>query len=69
VAEFQAPVVPPLVAEISWTKLCVIMENRQAMVESEFYTKMTKRYGCTKDVLINNIKIGIREVSYKPEEF
>jgi predicted nuclease of restriction endonuclease-like (RecB) superfamily len=47
---------PPMVAEISWSKICVIMERCKDQLEREFYIKMTKRYGWTKDVLINNIE-------------
>lgn len=47
---------PPLVAEISWTKNNVILEKCKDLSEREFYLKMTKRYGWTKDVLINNIE-------------
>ncbi|MDR3278890.1 MAG: PDDEXK nuclease domain-containing protein [Synergistaceae bacterium] len=47
---------PPLVAEISWSKNCAIMEKCKDPLEREFYIKMTKRYGWTKDVLINNIE-------------
>ena len=46
----------PLVAEISWTKNIVIMQKCKDPLEREFYIKMTKRYGWTKDVLINNIE-------------
>ncbi len=45
-----------MVAEISWTKICVITEKCKDPLEREFYIKMTKRYGWTKDVLINNIE-------------
>ncbi|MCL2135799.1 MAG: PDDEXK nuclease domain-containing protein [Candidatus Bathyarchaeota archaeon] len=47
---------PPLVVEISWTKNIVIIEKCSNLLEREFYIKMTKRYGWTKDVLINNIE-------------
>lgn len=47
---------PPMVAEISWTKNNVILEKCKDLSEREFYLKMTKRYGWTKDVLINNIE-------------
>jgi predicted nuclease of restriction endonuclease-like (RecB) superfamily len=47
---------PPMVAEISWSKNIVIMEKCKDLLEREFYIKMTKRYGWTKDVLINNIE-------------
>lgn len=47
---------PPLVAEISWSKNIVIMEKCKEPFEREFYIKMTKKYGWTKDVLINHIE-------------
>ncbi|MDR2610234.1 MAG: PDDEXK nuclease domain-containing protein [Clostridiales Family XIII bacterium] len=46
----------PLVAEISWTKNIIIMQKCKDSSMREFYIKMTKRYGWTKDVLINNIE-------------
>ena len=49
-------ILPPLVAEISWSKNCVIMEKCKDLSEREFYIKMTKKYGWTKDLLINNIE-------------
>jgi len=47
---------PPLAGEIGWSHNCVIIEKCKDPVEREFYIKMTKRYGWTKDVLINNIE-------------
>jgi len=47
---------PPLVMKISWSKNCAIMEKCKDPLQREFYIKMTKRYGWTKDVLINNIE-------------
>ena len=47
---------PPLVSEISWTKNVVILEKCKEQLEREFYIKMTKKYGWTKDVLINHIE-------------
>lgn len=49
-------ILPPLVAEISWSKNVVIMEKCKSQLEREFYIKMTKKYGWTKDVLINQIE-------------
>ena len=49
-------ILPPLVAEISWSKNTVIMEKCKDSLEREFYIKMTKKYGWTKDVLINQIE-------------
>ena len=46
----------PLVREISWTKNIAIMEKCNDFFEREFYIKMTKKYGWTKDVLINHIE-------------
>ena len=46
----------PLVREISWTKNIAIMEKCKDPLEREFYIKMTKKYGWTKDVLINHIE-------------
>lgn len=51
----------PLVREISWTKNIVIMEKCKDSLEREFYIKMTKKYGWTKDVLINNVENKIYE--------
>lgn len=46
----------PLVREISWIKNIVIMEKCKDKLEKEFYIKMTKRFGWTKNVLVNNIE-------------
>jgi predicted nuclease of restriction endonuclease-like (RecB) superfamily len=56
VREIGKASLPPLVAEISWSKICAITEKCKDLLEREFYIKMTKRYGWTKDVLINNIE-------------
>jgi len=49
-------ILPPLLADISWSKNIVIMQKIKDPLEREFYIKMAKRYGWTKDVLINNIE-------------
>ena len=49
--------VPPLVAEISWTKIYLILEKCKNSQEREFYFKMTRKYGWTKEVLVHNISI------------
>lgn len=49
-------ILPPLVAEISWSKNISIIEKCKNSLEREFYIKMTKKYGWTKSVLINNIE-------------
>lgn len=49
-------ILPPLVAEFSWSKNIAIMEKCKNQLERVFYIKMTKKYGWTKDVLINHIE-------------
>lgn len=49
-------ILPPLVAEISWSNNVIIIEKCKNSLEKEFYLKMTKKYGWTKNILINNIE-------------
>jgi len=51
----------PLAAEISWTKNVIIMERCKDPLQREFYLKMTKKFGWTKDVLINQLEAGAFE--------
>jgi predicted nuclease of restriction endonuclease-like (RecB) superfamily len=46
----------PLVGEISWTKHITIMSKCKDDLEREFYTRMTKKYGWSKNVLIHQIE-------------
>ena len=46
----------PLVGEISWAKNLVIMSKCKDDLEREFYLKMTKKFGWTKNVLIHQIE-------------
>jgi predicted nuclease of restriction endonuclease-like (RecB) superfamily len=46
----------PLVQEISWTKIIVIMERCGDDLECEFYIRMTRRMGWSKNVLIHQIE-------------
>ncbi|MCL2808400.1 MAG: PDDEXK nuclease domain-containing protein [Coriobacteriia bacterium] len=55
-AEMQLAPLPPLLVEIGWKKNVVIMQKCKDPKEREFYIRMTKRYGWTKNVLINNIE-------------
>jgi len=55
-AEINRVSLPPLLAEIGWKKNTIIMEKCKDRLMREFYIKMTKRFGWTKDVLINNIE-------------
>jgi predicted nuclease of restriction endonuclease-like (RecB) superfamily len=45
----------PLVAEISWTKHLVIIDRCKDNLQREFYIRMTRRMGWTKNVLIHHI--------------
>jgi len=51
----------PLVREISWTKNVIIMERCKDDLQREFYIKITKKFGWTKDVLINQLEAGAFE--------
>jgi predicted nuclease of restriction endonuclease-like (RecB) superfamily len=46
----------PLVQEISWSNNIIIMEKCNDNLEREFYIKMTKKFGWTKNVLIHQIE-------------
>ena len=52
----DSKILPPLVAEISWSKNYIIMEKCKDQLEREFYIKATRKFGWTKDVLIHNIE-------------
>ncbi len=52
----QHPKLQPLVAEISWAKHLMIMSGCKDDLEREFYIRMTKRMGWTKNVLIHQIE-------------
>ena len=45
----------PLVREISWTKNVIILMQCKAPLEREFYIRMTRKFGWTKDVLAHQI--------------
>lgn len=47
---------PPLVAEISWTKNIVIFEKCKDDLQREFYLRATKKFGWSKNVLIHQIE-------------
>jgi predicted nuclease of restriction endonuclease-like (RecB) superfamily len=46
----------PLVAEIGWTHNLLIMEKCKNDLEREFYLRMTRKFGWTKNVLIHQIE-------------
>lgn len=45
----------PLVGEISWSKNLIIMARCKDMQQREFYIRMTKKFGWSKNVLIHQI--------------
>src|SRR3990167_5827600 len=51
----------PLAREISWTKNIIILERCKDDIRREFYIKITKKFGWTKDVLINQLETGAFE--------
>lgn len=46
----------PLVGEITWTHNLVIMEHCADPLEREFYLRMTRKFGWSKNVLIHQIE-------------
>ncbi|NCO59495.1 MAG: DUF1016 domain-containing protein [Deltaproteobacteria bacterium CG_4_8_14_3_um_filter_51_11] len=46
----------PLVREIAWSHNIVIMERCQESLEREFYIRMTRKFGWSKNVLIHQIE-------------
>lgn len=56
-AEYQSnEILQPLVAEISWSKHIVILTKCKETRQRQFYILATRKYGWTKDVLINKIE-------------
>ena len=56
-AEYQSnEILQPLVGEISWSKHIVILTKCKETRQRQFYILSTKKYGWTKDVLINKIE-------------
>jgi predicted nuclease of restriction endonuclease-like (RecB) superfamily len=49
-------ILQPLVAEIGWTHNLVILEQCKDDSEREFYIRMTKKFGWSKNVLIHQIE-------------
>lgn len=61
-AEYQLnEFLQPLVAEISWSKHIVILTKCKDTCHRQFYILATKKYGWTKDVLINKIELKTYE--------
>ena len=50
------PKVQPLVAQIGWNHNLIILQRCKDPLEREFYIRMTKKFGWTKNVLIHQIE-------------
>jgi len=48
--------VQPLVAQIGWTQNLTILQRCKDPLEREFYIRMTRKFGWTKNVLIHHIE-------------
>jgi Uncharacterized conserved protein len=46
----------PLVGEISWSKNLIVMARSKDLLEREFYIRMTRKFGWSKNVLIHQIE-------------
>ena len=55
------PKLAPLVQETSWAKIIAIMESCKNDLEREFYFRMTRRAGWSKNVLIHQIEADAYE--------
>lgn len=61
-AEYRSnEILQPLVGEISWSKHIVILTKCKETQQRQFYILATKKYGWTKDVLINKIEVKTYE--------
>ncbi len=47
------PKVQPLVAQIGWTHNLVILQRCKDRLEREFYLRMTRKFGWSKNVLFH----------------
>ena len=52
----ELPKVQPLVAQIGWTHNLVILQRCKDPQQSEFYIRMTRKFGWSKNVLIHQIE-------------
>lgn len=54
-AYYKIEKLPPLVGEIGWSHNRIILDKCKDNQEREFYVRMTRKYGWTKNVLIHRI--------------
>ncbi len=50
------PKLQPMVGEIGWSKNLIIMSRCKDDLEREFYIRMTRKYGWSKNVLIHHVE-------------
>ena len=46
----------PLVAQIGWSHNLIVLDKTSDPLEREFYLRMTRKFGWTKNVLIHQIE-------------
>jgi len=56
IAYCNLPKVQPLVAQIGWTQNLIVLQRCRDPLEREFYVRMTKKFGWTKNVLVHQIE-------------
>ena len=55
--EYQgSPKLQPLVGEIAWSHNLIIVQRCKDPLEREFYIRMTRKFGWSKNVLIHQIE-------------
>jgi len=52
----ELPKVQPLVAQIGWTQNLIVLQRCKEPLEREFYIRMTRKFGWSKNVLIHQIE-------------
>ncbi|MBI4720686.1 MAG: DUF1016 domain-containing protein [Chitinivibrionia bacterium] len=55
-AYLDLPKVQPLVAQIGWAHNLIVLQRCKDPLEREFYIRMTRKFGWTKNVLIHQIE-------------
>ncbi len=50
------PKVQPLVAQIGWSHNLIVLQRCKAPLEREFYLRMTRKFGWSKNVLVHQIE-------------
>ena len=56
IAYKDLPKVQPLVAQIGWTHNLIVLTRCQDTLEREFYIRMTRKFGWSKNVLVHQIE-------------